>query len=198
MTHPWKSFIFRTAMIGAGAASLAACQTTSPYAGGEPGAQPNYPTRVEAAPYSPDTVVVTPAQPTAPPPAQSPAQTAVAQAALPPPPPPAPVFRDIITGAVVDADGPPSVHTVRSGDTLSSIAREMDTTAAALARQNDIDDPSKIRPGQRIRGPATRGKAYVVQSGDTLSAIGRRFNVSAAQLASANSMGVNDVIRPNQ
>jgi LysM repeat protein len=41
-------------------------------------------------------------------------------------------------------------YTVRSGDNLSSIAARFDTTVAALARLNDIDDPSVIRVGQVI------------------------------------------------
>lgn len=44
-------------------------------------------------------------------------------------------------------------YRVRRGDTLSSIAREFDTTVRALVRLNDIDDPNKIKAGRRLKIP---------------------------------------------
>jgi murein DD-endopeptidase MepM/ murein hydrolase activator NlpD len=42
-------------------------------------------------------------------------------------------------------------HTVRSGDTLSSIARRYGTSVSALCRMNGLKQTSIIRPGQRLR-----------------------------------------------
>ncbi len=42
-------------------------------------------------------------------------------------------------------------YTVRTGDTLWSIARAFDTSVAALQSWNDIRSPSRLRPGTRIR-----------------------------------------------
>jgi LysM repeat protein len=42
---------------------------------------------------------------------------------------------------------------VRSGDTLGAIAREFDTTVAALQELNDIDDPRLLRVGQVLELP---------------------------------------------
>lgn len=47
-------------------------------------------------------------------------------------------------------------YRVRSGDTLSSIARRFDTTVRALVRLNDIDNPNKIRAGQELKVPPAR------------------------------------------
>jgi membrane-bound lytic murein transglycosylase D len=45
------------------------------------------------------------------------------------------------------------IHTVRSGQTLSAIARRYGVTVSALARQNNLDDRHMIHPGQRLKIP---------------------------------------------
>ena len=45
----------------------------------------------------------------------------------------------------------PIFYTVRTGDTLWSIARAFDTSVAALQSWNDIRSPARLRPGTRIR-----------------------------------------------
>ncbi|MCC7266185.1 MAG: LysM peptidoglycan-binding domain-containing M23 family metallopeptidase, partial [Caulobacteraceae bacterium] len=123
------------------------------------------------------------------------------RAEAPPParrPPPQPVMREFVTGRVVDAEGPPRTHTVAKGDTLYSIARKMDMTAKELAAINDIDDPSRIRPGQRLKGKGTRAKAYSVVSGDTLYAIAQRFSVAAPAIAEANDIEMSSTLRVGQ
>ena len=116
----------------------------------------------------------------------------VAQPAPPPPPPvappPAPIFREIAAGPVIETDGPPATRT----------ARAMDTTVKDLQTRNKLGNSTNIRPGQRMRGPSTKVKAYVVQQGDTLAAIGRRFTVTTAQLTRANSLPASGAIRPGQ
>ena len=42
-------------------------------------------------------------------------------------------------------------YTVKSGDTLSGIAKKFGTTVAKLAQLNEIKDPNKIYVGQKIR-----------------------------------------------
>lgn len=45
-------------------------------------------------------------------------------------------------------------YTVRSGDTLSSIAQELGTTVEALVEANDIADPDVIDIGQQLTVPS--------------------------------------------
>lgn len=52
---------------------------------------------------------------------------------------------------------PGRTYTVRSGDTLSSIARRTGSTVADLERLNGIANPHLIRPGQQLVVAATAG-----------------------------------------
>ncbi len=98
-----------------------------------------------------------------------------------------------------------ATHTVRRGDTLSTIAQRYGTSTAQLRRLNRIG--RHIYPGQRLRVPA-RGKdrnesftdAHVlrVQRGDTLWTIAQRTGVSVAALLRANDLGRNTKILPGQ
>jgi lipoprotein-anchoring transpeptidase ErfK/SrfK/plasmid stability protein len=43
------------------------------------------------------------------------------------------------------------VYTIESGDSLTTIGIKLNTTQGLLTRANGIDDPSRIRPGQRLK-----------------------------------------------
>src|SRR3546814_10599167 len=51
----------------------------------------------------------------------------------------------------------PTSYTVRSGDTLSSIAQRHGTTVRAIADANDIDDPNSFVIGSRLSIPGSGG-----------------------------------------
>ena len=212
MTH----FISRTALILLAGSALAACTTYQP-SGVEP-VRPNFPVRQPPPGQAPPPVNEPGVQPgELPPPSAQPTSPVESRPLDPlpsaeprpgdsyPPPPPPPVIeyetvtRTSATGQVVDADGPPQSYTVESGDTVYGIARRLNTTRDQLAADNNLSAPNYvIRPGQVLKGPSSKTKAYVVVSGDTLYAIARRFNVSGQAIADANEMQVSDVIRPGQ
>ena len=100
-----------------------------------------------------------------------------------------------------------TTYTVRSGDTLFSIARAHGTTVQAIATANNIINPNLIYAGQQliIPGPAgspgapppppaspppTTGESrlHVVRPGDTLFRISVQFGVSVAAIAQANNI----------
>lgn len=104
-----------------------------------------------------------------------------------------------VAGKVVGVDGKPKTHTVKPGQGLDAVARELGTTRKQLADDNNLKEPYRLKPGQVLKGPASKGsKAYVVESGDTLYAIARRFNVKAAALAEENNIEVGAAIRKGQ
>ncbi|MCB9139447.1 MAG: LysM peptidoglycan-binding domain-containing protein [Caldilineaceae bacterium] len=94
-----------------------------------------------------------------------------------------------------------SVHHVRRGETLSSIARAYGTTYASLAAANGISNASYIYAGQRICIPniyaqsgwtpkpqPDNGCYYTVRRGDTLSEIAQWYGYSTDHLARANGI----------
>ncbi|MFP5448802.1 MAG: peptidoglycan DD-metalloendopeptidase family protein [Alphaproteobacteria bacterium] len=212
MTH----FLSRTALVLLASSALVACSTYQ--AEGVEQVRPNFPVRQGPAMQSPSPAPQPPGDMTPPPAAQptSPiesrpldplpqAQPRPSDSYAPPPPPPPPVqeyetiTRTTATGQVVDADGPPQTYTVAAGDTVYGIARKLSTTRDQLATDNNLSAPNYvIQPGQVLKGPSSKTKAYVVASGDTLFAIARRFSVNGLAIADANDMELNDVIRPGQ
>ncbi len=95
-------------------------------------------------------------------------------------------------------------YTIRSGDTLSSIAARYHTSVGALAQANGISNPNVIYAGRVITvpdgyssQPAVSGngggnsavsQTYTVKPGDTLGAIAARFGTSVSALAARNGI----------
>ena len=103
-----------------------------------------------------------------------------------------------VAGKVVAVDGKPKTHTVKSGQGLDAVARELGTTRKQLADDNKLKEPYLLKPGQVLKGPVSKGKAYVVESGDTLTAVAKRFNVKPAALAEENGISTKAAIKKGQ
>jgi membrane-bound lytic murein transglycosylase D len=116
-----------------------------------------------------------------------------------------------------------SRHTIRRGETLSTIAMRYGTSVENLRRSNHLRSGSLIRAGdhliipsamadasrytlsadQRAIATATAGGAgkgasrrhHTVVSGDTLWSISRRYGVALASLARWNSLATRDTLR---
>jgi membrane-bound lytic murein transglycosylase D len=104
------------------------------------------------------------------------------------------------------------LHTVRSGDTLSGIARRYGTPMPTIASSNPGLRPDSIRLGQVIVVPALKdapppepevsageapafSSSYVVAKGDTLWSISLRYEVHPELLAERNGLNLSSVIR---
>ena len=94
--------------------------------------------------------------------------------------------------------------TVAYGDTLSGIANLFGTTVREIVRLNNIANPNRIYPGNRIylRVPASTPVAacesYTVKRGDTISAIASRLGVNQRELISINQLANPNLIYPGQ
>lgn len=101
-----------------------------------------------------------------------------------------------------------NIYIVRSGDTLSQIALNFNTTVSAIANLNGITNVNLIYTGQRLIIPGDSSadgcvhdcghKLYTVKSGDTLWSIARRYGTSIANIVRLNRIGNPNLIYPGQ
>ncbi len=99
-------------------------------------------------------------------------------------------------------------HTVRSGESLSVIARRYKVSVRDLQNWNGISDPRKLRAGTTLtvfHSPAPSAARagggtikHTVRRGDSLWSISRRYKVKINDLMRWNDLGQNDIIRPGQ
>lgn len=106
------------------------------------------------------------------------------------------------------------VHVVRSGDTLSGIARSYGLSLTALRSMNSLGSASVIRPGQKVHvsgrasssSSASRSasstartaaaRTHTVRGGETLSAIARQYKCSIDNLCAWNDIRAAANIHP--
>lgn len=94
-------------------------------------------------------------------------------------------------------------YTVKSGDTLSSIASKYNTTYQKLAQYNNISNPNVINVGQVIKIPnesasTVEKEYYIVKNGDTLSSIAKKYGTTVNNLVALNNIRNANLIYVNQ
>jgi len=99
----------------------------------------------------------------------------------------------ILTIPTDDQDQTPTVigntYTVKSGDTLYSIARKYNVSVNDLKNANNLTSNTlSINQELVIPGNSTNNETYIVKSGDTLYSIARKFNVSVNDIKSLNNL----------
>ena len=108
----------------------------------------------------------------------------------------------------------PATYTVKSGDTVASIAGSFGLSTASVLALNGLSWKSTIFPGQTLSlsaatsaaakpsaapAPAkATGGRYVIVRGDTLSSIARAHGVTTSALIQANGLGLSSIIYPGQ
>ncbi len=114
----------------------------------------------------------------------------------------------------VDTDDDVFRYEIQRGDTLNAIAKRYGLTVKGLVEANDIIDPSRIFPGQKLIIPGYMSPPqpstaepesdeqiseipisvsndqffYTVASGDTMSTIAKRYGITVHQLIEANNI----------
>ena len=99
-------------------------------------------------------------------------------------------------------------HKVRSGESLSVIAKRYKVSVRQLQSWNNISNPNKLRVGQSLTlfhspapGAATPKSGtikHTVQRGDSLWSISKRYKVKVNDLMRWNDLSKNSVIQPGQ
>ncbi len=100
------------------------------------------------------------------------------------------------------------IHKVRSGESLSVIAKRYKVSVRELQNWNNLSNPHKLRIGQRLtlfHSPAPSATdsrsgtiKYTVRRGDSLWSISRRYKVKVNDLLRWNELGKNSIIQPGQ
>jgi membrane-bound lytic murein transglycosylase D len=114
-----------------------------------------------------------------------------------------------------------SLHKVRKGESIATIAKKYKTQAIVLRDMNNLDNGTALIVGNEIRVPSavvnlpakvmlaaarvdgrggrgSRPGVHVVRSGDSLWRIAKRHRMSVATLARLNGMGPGDTLRAGQ
>lgn len=106
--------------------------------------------------------------------------------------------------APAPAPSTPKTYTVRSGDTLSTIAQRHGVTVDQLKSWNRLSGSTilvgqtlKVSGGSSSGGSAASTLTYVVRRGDSLGAIAERYNCTVAELKSWNNLS-GSTIYPGQ
>lgn len=106
---------------------------------------------------------------------------------------------------VLTSPPPPSTslktgeYTVRTGDTLSHIARRYNTTVDKLLSLNkNVKNPDVIYVGQKLVVPDTKKTYHAVRKGDTVSELAVAYNTTVDKIAKLNNMSNPNLIKVGQ
>ena len=98
---------------------------------------------------------------------------------------------------------PITSYRVRSGDTVTQIAKRFGVSISKIARLNNLGPTSLIRVGQTLKLSGTAPKKAVVESyrvkaGDNLSSIAKKHGLTLQELTAVNRISSSTIIFPGQ
>ena len=99
---------------------------------------------------------------------------------------------DVVENAVSASFTQPvsfQTYKVRSGDTISGIAKKFGlTNISTLISVNDIGNVRQLAAGQKLKIPSIDGIVYTVKKGDSLNSITTKYKISLEQLLDVNEL----------
>jgi LysM repeat protein len=110
-----------------------------------------------------------------------------------------------VTGVIPESiqSNPVSSYRVKSGDTLTQIAKHFGIPVSKIARLNNLGPTSLMRVGQNLQLTGSEPKKAVVESyrvkaGDSLSAIAEKHGLTLQELTAVNRISSSSIIYPGQ
>ncbi len=95
-------------------------------------------------------------------------------------------------GTIADIEKPKSaiisIHVVRAGDTVASIAKLYDVTPNTVLWANDLSKGSKLTVGQILTILPVPGVKHTVKKGDTIASLAKKYNADATEIANYNGI----------
>lgn len=82
----------------------------------------------------------------------------------------------------------PLVYRLRSGETLTDIARWFNTSVSAIKSANNIQKNRSLQVGHKIKIPETKKGTYVVKRGDYLMKVAEKFKLGKTALMKLNDL----------
>ena len=89
---------------------------------------------------------------------------------------------------LLDQGSDVAVYQVKDGDTVGVIAQKFKVTINTILWANDIEDVSKIKPGDKIFILPVAGVKHKVKSSDTISKIAKKYKAEEKKIISFNSL----------
>jgi len=85
-------------------------------------------------------------------------------------------------------------HTVKEGETISSIAEKYNISVATILLANEISKNTVIKPNQKLVILPTEGLLHMVEKGDTISSIAKKYQSTAEEIIAFNDLAdTNDI-----
>jgi len=88
-------------------------------------------------------------------------------------------------------------YTVRSGETLSTLATDFGLTALTIKYANNLSS-NTLKTGQELRIPPVDGLYTTVKRGNTLSSLAKQYKVNIDDIAKYNGLTTNEAIITGQ
>jgi peptidoglycan DL-endopeptidase LytE len=102
-----------------------------------------------------------------------------------------------LQGRSSDVLSPDSFHTVKTGDTLTSISKKYSVAISELRELNDLSNSSKIKLGQKLLLRSAEANVHIVKEGETIKSIAVRYDADPGELKEINEI-TSEKLNPGQ
>lgn len=89
-------------------------------------------------------------------------------------------------------------YTVRSGDTVATIAKRFGVNSATILWANNLTNQARINPGDVLRIPPESGVLHVVKKNETAQQIANLYGISITDLRASNQLSNNSTLSVEQ